>query len=143
MTPASSAAPSHPVSFSSAARRPDSNAAMSWPRTAAAPLIPRPASLIGLPAAFRSRDNAIRVRWVQAAGALVAMSSSYCATAHGRGVEGALLVPPVADPASAVGLGGFQDLDPGAGPRGCQPSQGPAPALDAAGLVARGQEHVG
>ena len=64
---------------------------------------------------------------------------------HGPGwsVGAAVPVPPVADLSAAVGLGALQDLDPSAGPRRCQPGQGPAPALDPAGLLARGQEHVG
>jgi len=58
------------------------------------------------------------------------------------GVRAAVLRPPVADAAAAVGLGGLQDLHSGAGARGRQPSQRPAPALHAAGLFIGRQEHV-
>ena len=59
-----------------------------------------------------------------------------------RAVELAVFLPPVDDAAAAVGLGGLQDLHSGAGARGRQARQGSSPALDASGLLVRGEEHV-
>ena len=90
----------------------------------------------------RSRDRAMRVRWVAAVGRQVAMSSSYWRDGPLAGLLDPGGLPPAGDAAAGVREGDLEDLDAGAGAGRRERGQGAAPAVDAAGLLLGGEQDV-